>query len=256
PAEAAVIRRIFELCAAGRGFKRIAATLNEEGALAPAPRASGRVRAWAMSTVRDIINRQTYRGITEWNRTKKRDQWGAKTYAPRPESEWLRLEQPALRIVDEQLWQAAHERLAGTRGAYLRGTKGRLWGRPASGIESQYLLTGLLSCGVCGGSMVVTSRDMKTRGRRYAYACSHNRFRGRAVCENGLWAPMELADRLILDTLEQDILRPASVEAAVTEALDALRPSTEAHTRRREAVEAELRRVEAELARLTEAVVA
>ncbi len=30
--------------------------------------------------------------------------------------------------------------------------------------------------------------DMKKR-RKYVYACSHNRFRGSAVCANKLWAP-------------------------------------------------------------------
>src|SRR4029453_8957815 len=35
PAEAAVVRRIFQLCADGLGFKSIAVRLNDEGALAP-----------------------------------------------------------------------------------------------------------------------------------------------------------------------------------------------------------------------------
>ena len=255
PAEAAVVGRIFELCAAGRGFKRIAATLNHERARAPPPRAAGRVCPWAASTVRDVVHRELYRGVVVWNRTKKRNQWGLKTYTPRAESEWLRLEQPALRIVEETLWRAAHERLEGTRGAYLRGTRGRLWGRPASGLESRYLLTGFLACGVCGGSLVVTSRDMKTR-RKFAYACSYNRFRGTAVCSNGLWAPMEAADREILDALERDLLRPEIVEAAFAEALEALRPSRDASEQRRATLEAEQRRLDGELGRLTEALVA
>jgi hypothetical protein len=45
--EAAVVRRIFELAAEGRGTRWIARKLNDERVLAPAPRRAGRPRAWA-----------------------------------------------------------------------------------------------------------------------------------------------------------------------------------------------------------------
>src|SRR6266849_804563 len=60
--EAEVIRRIFELSATGVGFATIAKRLNDAGALAPRPRA-GRVRAWAPSSVREILFRDLYRGL-------------------------------------------------------------------------------------------------------------------------------------------------------------------------------------------------
>jgi hypothetical protein len=66
--------------------------------------------------------------------------------APRPakhESEWIRHRDEALRIVPDELWEAAHERIEGARLVYLRGTAGRLWGRPANGQESRYPFTGL-----------------------------------------------------------------------------------------------------------------
>jgi hypothetical protein len=50
---------------------------------------------------------------------------------------------PELRIISEAQWLAAHGRLEQTRQTYLRGTHGHLWGRPADGHESKYLLTGL-----------------------------------------------------------------------------------------------------------------
>src|SRR5262249_52563828 len=59
--EAAVIRRIFDLCAAGCGFTRITKTLNAERV--PSPRAQrGRPTAWAPSSVREVLFRETYRG--------------------------------------------------------------------------------------------------------------------------------------------------------------------------------------------------
>ena len=78
-AEAAVVRRIFELCADGKGVRAITLALNEERALAPTPRRLGRPRAWAPSSVREVLYRDLYRGVITWNRTKKRDAWGRKT---------------------------------------------------------------------------------------------------------------------------------------------------------------------------------
>lgn len=76
-AEAAVVRRIFEM-AAGVGNRTIALTLNNEGALAPVPRRAGRSRSWAPTTVHEILNRPLYRGTQMWGRIRKRDQWGVK----------------------------------------------------------------------------------------------------------------------------------------------------------------------------------
>jgi DNA invertase Pin-like site-specific DNA recombinase len=75
-AEAAVVRRIFELSAAGEGLTRITKTLNEEHVPAPRPQ-QGRPVGWAGSSVRDVLLRPLYRGEIVWNQTRKRDTWGA-----------------------------------------------------------------------------------------------------------------------------------------------------------------------------------
>jgi site-specific DNA recombinase len=78
---------------------------------------------------------------------------GRKFKVAAPESEWIVVERPELRIVSEELWQDAHRRLERTRQTYLRLTNGKVWGRPESGIESNYLLTGFLECAGCGGGL-------------------------------------------------------------------------------------------------------
>jgi site-specific DNA recombinase len=71
PTEANVIRRIFQLSAAGHGVKAIAKLLNAEAA--PSPRAQcGRSQTWAPSSVRAVLFRDVYRGVITWNRTRKR----------------------------------------------------------------------------------------------------------------------------------------------------------------------------------------
>ena len=250
--EAEVIRRIFELSAAGVGFATIAKRLNDAGALAPRPR-TGRVRAWAPSSVREILFRDLYRGLIVWNRTQKRNPWGVKRQRPRPESEWLQVPAPELRIVSDDLWCSAHERLGATRAVYLRGTSGQRWGRPPSGVESKYLLTGFAECAVCRGTLHVRSRSHGSR-RAFFYACSNYHLRGRSVCVNRLDVAMDATDREVLSAVEKIILAPEVVHPAVEAAMKYLTPSADVVDAERAAITSQLDQLDAQLERLALAV--
>src|SRR5262245_23295641 len=118
-AEAQIIRRIFEMTAAGVGYQRIARRLNEEAVPAPVPRRPGRPRGWAPSTIRAMLFNDLYRGRVIYGRTRWEYRRGRKFKTAVPESEWIAREAPSLRVVDEARWSAAHERLASTRAAYV-----------------------------------------------------------------------------------------------------------------------------------------
>jgi len=140
--QATAVRRIFEMAVAGAGVKKIAKTLNAERV--PSPRAQqGRPNGWAPSSVRPVLHRTLYKGVITWGKTKQRDASGERKYQRLSSSEWLEIPAPELRIVSEELWEAAHRRLKASAATYLRGTRGQLWGRPPTGLESRYLLTGL-----------------------------------------------------------------------------------------------------------------
>ncbi|MGH7265673.1 MAG: recombinase family protein [Candidatus Rokuibacteriota bacterium] len=251
--EAEIVRRIFELAAAGWGTRRIAHHLNDERVSAPPPRRDGRPQAWAPSTLYAMLTRPLYRGEVVWNRTRKRDTWGIKHQSAREEQEWVKFDAPDLRIVPEPLWQAVQARLNTSRQSYLRATNGQLWGRPGNGIESKYLLTGLAQCGVCGGSLVVHSRATGP-GRKQAYTCSYYHLRGKTVCPTGILLSMEATNRSVLDTLEQEVLHPKVVEVGLRQGLELLRPAEESVVPRRDAVQAELAALDQELGRLSAAV--
>ena len=252
-AEAAVVREIFEKAAAGWGTRRITHDLNARGIAAPAPRRVGRPRAWAPSTIYAMLTRSLYRGEVVWNRSRKRNAWGIKRQTGRAEAEWVQLEVPALRIVPEPLWQAVRERFRDTRASYLRATNGQLWGRPANGIESRYLLTGLAQCGRCGGSLIVHSRASGGH-RANAYLCSYHHLRGSTVCPGGLVLPMDLTNEAVLETIEQEVLHPEVVRRALRRVLGELNAPTDTVVPHRVALQAELTVLEQELARLTAAV--
>jgi site-specific DNA recombinase len=128
--EAAVVRRIFELCATGHGVRRTAGLLNEAGAVSPQPQQARRA-GWAASSVRTVLFRELYRGVVLWSRTRKRNVFGQPQLNPRDPSEWVRLDVPELRIVSDEVWQAAHARLDAARRVYSQAQ------RATSGADRQ-----------------------------------------------------------------------------------------------------------------------
>ena len=74
--EAAVVRRIFDLCASGHGYTKVAKTLNAEGAPCPRPQ-QGRPAGWAPSSVKTVIDRRLYLGEVIWEQDKEAERLGA-----------------------------------------------------------------------------------------------------------------------------------------------------------------------------------
>jgi site-specific DNA recombinase len=250
-AEAAVVRRIFELCAAGTGYTRIAKQLNEGGAPAPAPK-RGRVAGWAPSSVKVILDRRLYLGEVTYNRREKRDTWGQKRVRHRPQTEWICHTMPELRIVSDELWEAAHSRLAGIRDRLEQAAGGPL-GRRRRDIDSSYLLAGFARCATCGGGIGVMGGSHQT-ARPHSYGCLAYHKRGTSVCANGLKLPIARVDGAVLETLVGDVLRPAVVEAVIEGVLAASTPP--ALAAQVEQIQAELREVERAITNLARAIAA
>ena len=243
-AEAAVVRDIFAWSAQGWGFTRIAKALNEQRARCPRPQGV-RPAGWSPSTVRDVLLRDLYRGVVVWNKSRKRDRWGRVAPSGRPESEWLRREAPELRVVDEDVWAAAHARLAGLRT--------RLAGRAVirRDVESRWLLSGFARCATCGGSLSVVSWASGS-GRAFRYGCLANWKRGRAVCPNALTLPVAVVDDAVLTSLAGETLRDEVVLGIIEEVFRQLEtPVVESN---RAALQAELVTLDRRIARIVAAV--
>jgi site-specific DNA recombinase len=256
-AQAVVVRRIFDACAGGQGLRTIAKVLNADGAPAPQAPYTPHVRrsGWSPSSVREALYRDLYRGVIVWNKTQKRNTWGLEQRRVKASSEWVTIDAPQLRVVSEEQWLAAHRRVEQTRQTYLRGTRGHLWGRPADGHESKYLLTGLSRCGLCGGTLIVRSRS-HGRQRAYYYACSSFHHRGKTVCPNSLEMRLQDADDAVLTALERELLDPGMLEEAIARAAARVAAPPVDVAERRHSLEAARLQTETALARLTDAVAA
>lgn len=260
--EAAVIRRIFELCAAGEGLKAITKRLNADRT--PAPRSQrGRVRAWAPSSVREVLYREAYRGRLVWNKSRKRDADGRKHQVDRPAAEWLQLPGEALRVVSDALWEAAHVRLTERRRHYDRSGAARhasgsgllvaACGARNAREPRTYLLSGFARCAGCGAAVQAASRQ-STTGRLFRYVCGGYVNRGVAVCGNRRMARMDVADDAIRQLLANEVVQPKVLQRALDFAIDILRPERQAADAnvRRGAVEKRLTDLQLRLCNLTE----
>lgn len=210
PAEALIVNRIFREFASGKSPLAIARDLNAESIPGP----SG--RPWLDTAIRGderrgagIINNEFYVGVLVWNHKRyvKDPGTGRRVTRLNPESEWIRAEVPALRIVSDDLWQAAKhqqkalaERYASVRqAAQARAMHAHALRRPA------YLLSGLLECGVCGGTYTIVVGDR--------YGCV-NRYRSH-TCINSRTIRRADLERRALAGIAEKLVSADKVEAAV-----------------------------------------
>ena len=195
--EACVVRRIFKRYAAGISPRQIADELNRDRV--PSPRGS----TWAHSAIypaaqgTGMLGNAIYVGRLIWNKTAwvKDPLTGRRLRTLRPKSEWVITEDPALRIVDDETWEACQARAKTAKAETI--TK-RAKGRPSGGGKSRYILSGLLTCGVCGGAYTIADR--------HRYACSIHKDRGPAVCSNGLKVRRTTIERVLLEHVKASML--------------------------------------------------
>jgi site-specific DNA recombinase len=174
-AEVQVIRRIFADYVAGDTPRQIAAALNVEAV--PSPR-GGQWNASSINGSRQrgngVLNTELYAGVKVWGRmdVRKDRQTGKRRPRMLPPDQWKRTPVPHLRIVDEETWAAAQAR------------KGKYEGAPRTAKRYPGIFSGLLKCGVCGGTYTVyTTGKLICATYREKGACSNRRTPSRAAVE-------------------------------------------------------------------------
>jgi DNA invertase Pin-like site-specific DNA recombinase len=213
PDEAETVRRIFALCIEGYGVLRIANQLR--AARVPASRRSR--DGWTRRAVREMLWNEKYRGQFIYGKTRHRKlSDGTETRDAVPEAEWTRIQRDDLRIVDDETWAAAHDRLKTTHDAYLKQSNGRLIGKPE--LVSKRLLAGFLVCGTCKLPMIVDAR--RFRGKKHpAYVCGNRRLRGTDICSNSHALRGTLIEEVIVRDLRES-LSPERLAEMLTRAAE------------------------------------
>ncbi len=214
-AEAESVRRIFRDFAADKRPKAIAADLNRDGIPGPFG------KAWGDTTMRGQVGRGTglvnnvlYADVLVWNRLRsiKNPATGKRGSRVNPESEWIRTEVPELRIVDEDLWQAARRRQEEISKQFEHVTKGVRAYRAKHVNELRrpaFLFSGLLKC---GGNYGLITRDR--------YGCL-NRYR-RGTCDNDPTIRRDDIEQRILSGLTERLVSADRVAKTVRVYAEAL----------------------------------
>ncbi|TWG49802.1 recombinase family protein [Aminobacter sp. J44] len=245
--QAEVVRRIFREYVAGKGPQRIAADLNRDGIPSPTG------KRWGDTVIRGnreigsgILNCELYIGRLVWNRQRKvnNPDTGRYAYRRNPQSEWVFGEAPELRIIPQELWDAAKARqshLANLFARRIENTRAAMKTLVAKngGLNATHrprtLLSGLLICGCCGGTYRRRGLDR--------YACTNHALGN--GCDNGRTVPRKALEERVLTGLRERMMTPDMA----AEAMRAYAEETNRLNRERQAM-AETTRIElAETAR-------
>ena len=242
--ESEIVRRIFAEFALGRSPRAIARDLNRQGV--PGLRGT----AWGPSTIygnwrrgTGILNNELYAGRLVWNRQRfvKDPVSGKRQARPNPEKAWVVEEVPELRIVADDLWQRVKHRQQERRDAVVAEDAGV---RPERARRPSYLLSGLLSCGACGGGFAKIST--------HHYGCSNARNRG--TCDNLLTIRRDVVEASVLEGLKRHLMHPDLVREFIAEYHAELNRRSAGRDREQQRLKAELARVERQIAEIIAAI--
>lgn len=184
PEEVTTVRKIFELYSAGKGLKAITNQLNHEGYK------TKKGNMFGTGGVKDILLNPVYIGKIRYN---VRENWSEKRrkgYNKNP----IIVDGEHEAIIPIELWEKVQE---------MYKLK---CGKPKKAFESNYLLTGLMKCPVCGASMVAGRTKKKRKDGTYLvtryYVCGNWRNKGTAACNsNGVRA--DYAEEYVLSRIKE-----------------------------------------------------
>lgn len=240
-AQAKIIRRIFrEYAYFNKSPKTIASDLNRQGVPCP----SG--KEWGQSTINGnrrrgtgILNNHLYNGELIWNRQKfiKDPATGRRVPRFNPEKEWIRINVPEQRIICQDLWKAVK-----AKQKELDQKEGNLVDKK----RPKHLLSGLLTCGECGGGYSKVNTDR--------YGCSTARNKGDSVCANKKTIQASILEGAVLTALETHLMQDELVKVFCEEYnknINRLRAYQQAAVKKHEA---ELSKLDKEKANLIQAI--
>jgi site-specific DNA recombinase len=148
---------------------------------------------------------------------------------------------PHLRIIDDPLWEAVKERQQDSRSRVVTKDKGI---RSERARRPNYLLSGLLKCGTCGGGFSKISQSH--------YGCSTARNKG--TCDNLLAIRRDKLEAAVLDGLKHQLMHPELVAAFVDEFRKEVNRQRAEDDGRRDRTVRDLEKTEREIRRLIEAI--
>lgn len=259
PVTAAIVVRIFhEYGVLERSPIQIAADLTREGVPTPASHRDERYEGcttWNHQTfvggmyAKGLIGNRKYIGEIQWNThtTEENPDTRKKVKRLVPKDEHTIELNPNLRIVDQDLWDAA-QAVRQKRSVKKFGKDGKV-SRRAVIPRGEYLLAGMLRCGVCNGNMRI-SNTSRNGTARVACAAAHQH----RTCDHTKTYDLGELENGIIDGMDVHLGSDAALEAALGAYLEEKKHGEQDDTERK-AVERKLNALTLEIERLVDTTV-
>lgn len=184
--EAMTVRRIFELYSEGYGYKATVNRVNKEG------HKSKRGNAFSTASIKEILKNPVYVGKIRYNVRQDWNEKRRKNINPNP----ILVDGEHEAIIDNKTWEKVQIILKDRSKTHNRV------------YDSEFPLSGLLKCPVCGASMTISrsyhKRKDGTKKVAEYYACGNWKNKGTAVCNsNSIRA--KVADEVVINKLIETI---------------------------------------------------
>ncbi len=227
PKTAPITQRIFRECLAGKGLKAIARSLNADGI------SSSTGKKWGATSIEKILHNEAYTGTMVWGKRAKTAGQAGNTFIPqRTEEAWSAL-------IDQVTFSQVQGMLAARAPKVIHPRE----------VDSPYLLSGIMRCGVCGAAMVGHGS-----GRRYRYyMCGNARRKGREVCTSPI-LPKDKVEGFIIDRIKSYVLTEENLEDLVRLTNEELCQSCSENRERLELIQAQIEEMDGRLGKLYDAL--
>lgn len=245
--QAEVVREIFRRFVAQQSITSIVQWLNSIRHSIPRIGNRRGKGLWHHEHVRRILTNRKYVGEWSYGRTTTlRDQYGNKKQVPaRPDQRVTSVMRPSLRIIEQQIWEAAQARLRELLTIYgmKEGHKRR---GPAAAYRNHYrkrLLNGKVHCERCGSVLTDSSNNTVKR-----LGCPQHRA---GVCPVASRVPVAFAEQAVLGVVAGLLTNYAAwIDVAVGEMRAVITEKLRSLPNERDAVNRDLARVQAEIGNL------
>ncbi len=224
--EAPIVTRAFDLAFHGKGAREIASSLNGDGLRTRTGKHFG------ATVVNNMLRNEAYVGMLVWNKYKK----GLGGRQKRAEAEIIRVPDSHPALVDRNVFDQVQGMLTSRRPSVKHPMR----------VASQYLLSGLAHCALCGSTAVGTNGKS---GKFLYYSCNSRVMKGQTACDASSMNARKL-EAFVMDRIKENILTEECLGQLIRLANEELGVNRRRAEQQLERLERENRSVEQKLARL------
>ena len=164
---------------------------------------------WGSTTVGRILSNEKYMGKWVWNKSESRrdPKTGRRRQFPKPKSDWIVTQDESLRIVSQELWDAAQRKRQAVKKTWPSKKGERGFGKAQGSCQTHYpthLLAGAMTCGSCGGNISQVSG--KNGGY---YGCANAR---KKSCDNKVLVRRSLVEKVVINEVRKQISSPEKIQ--------------------------------------------